>query len=158
MNDYELNNQDEILYLDNTLNFLKKEIVKDEYAINFRKRDLIASRREMWQESYHSSDDIDRIPEMLQHLSEVDSQNYNYEKSLERIKKYTRILNSPYFGRFDFKEDGYDDTDQIYIGSNNLIDNDTSSILIYDWRSPISSMFYQCEIGKGSCSIWNNFR
>ena len=150
MNDYELNKQEELLYLENTLNFLKKELEKNKYDINFRKRDLISSRREMWQESVHSSNDFDRVPEMLQQLSEVDSQNYNYEKALERIKKYTRILNSPYFGRFDFKEDTYDDTDQIYIGLYNLIDNDTSSILIYDWRSPISSMFYQCEIGKGS--------
>ncbi|MBZ9621910.1 AAA family ATPase [Clostridium sp. FP2] len=150
MNDYELNHQEELLYLDDTINFLKKELEKDEYDITFRKRNLISSRKEMWQESVHSSNDFDRIPEMLQHLSEVDSQNFNYEKTLDRIKKYTRILNSPYFGRFDFKEDTYDDTDQIYIGLYNLIDNDTSSILIYDWRSPISSMFYQCEIGKGS--------
>ncbi|MCB2293524.1 AAA family ATPase [Clostridium algoriphilum] len=150
MNDYELNRQEEILYLDNTLNFLKKELEKDRYDINFRKRDLIASRRDMWQETVHFSNDVDRIPEMLQHLCEVDSQNYNYEKTLERIKKYTRILNSPYFGRFDFKEDNYDDIEQIYIGLYNLIDKDTSSILVYDWRSPISSMFYQCEIGKGS--------
>ncbi|MBZ9609397.1 AAA family ATPase [Clostridium estertheticum] len=150
MNDYELNKQEELVYLESIVNFLKKELGKDEYEINFRKRDLIASRRDMWQESVHSSNDLDRIPEMLQQLSEVDSQNYNYEKSVERIKKYTRILNSPYFGRFDFKEDAYNDTDQIYIGLYNLIDNDTSSILIYDWRSPISSMFYQCELGKGS--------
>lgn len=150
MNDYEINKQEELLYLENTLNFLKKELKKDKYDINFRKRDLISSRREMWQESVHSSNDFDRVPEMLQQLSEVDSQNYNYEKALKRIEKYTRILNSPYFGRFDFKEDTYDDTDQLYIGLYNLIDDDTSSILIYDWRSPISSMFYQCEIGKGS--------
>ena len=150
MNNYEQNKQDEILYLDNILNFLKKELAKDEYDITFRKRDLIASRKDMWQETVHSSNDLDRIPEMLQHLSEVDSQNYNYGKTQERINRYTRTLNSPYFGRFDFKEDGYDDIEQIYIGLYNLIDKDTSSILIYDWRSPISSIFYQCEIGKGS--------
>ncbi|MCB2352880.1 HelD family protein [Clostridium estertheticum] len=150
MGNYKLINKEETLYLDNTLNFLKKELTKDEYDINFKKRDLITSRRDMWQESAHSSNDFDKIPEMLQHLSEVDSQNYSYEKTLKRIKKYTQILNSPYFGRFDFKEDGYDDFDKIYIGLYNLIDKDTSSILIYDWRSPISSMFYQFEIGKGS--------
>lgn len=150
MNDYELNSHEEILYLDYTINFLKKELEKDKYDITFRKRDLITSRRDMWQESVHFSNDFDRIPEMLQHLSKVDNQNYNYEKTLERIKKYTQILDSPYFGRFDFKEDNYDDREQIYIGLYNLIDKETSSILIYDWRSPISSMFYQCEIGKGS--------
>ncbi|MBU3099038.1 MULTISPECIES: HelD family protein [Clostridium] len=150
MSNYKLINKEETLYLDDTLNFLKKELAKDEYDINFRKRDLITSRRDMWQESAHSSNDFDKIPEMLQHLSDVDSQNYSYEKTLKHIKKYTQILNSPYFGRFDFKENGYDDTDKIYIGLYNLIDKDTSSILIYDWRSPISSMFYQCEIGKGS--------
>jgi len=150
MSDYEQINQEELLYLGNTLNFLKKELDKYEYEIHSRKSNLIASRKEMWQESAHFSNDVDKIPEMLAELSEVDSQNYNYEKTFDRIKKYTRILNSPYFGRFDFKEKNYDDTDQIYIGLYNLIDSETSTILIYDWRSPISSMFYQCEIGKAS--------
>ena len=150
MSNYKLINKEETLYLDDTINFLKKELKKDEHIITFRKKDLITSRKDMWQESAHSSNDFDKIPEMLQHLSEVDSQNHSYEKTLNRIKKYTKILDSPYFGRFDFKEDGYDDFDKIYIGLYNLIDKDTSSILIYDWRSPISSMFYQYEIGKGS--------
>jgi len=150
MNDYEIKKQEELLYLTTIVNFLEKELKKDEYEINSRKRNVIDSGKDMWQESVHSANDIDRVPEMLLHLREVDSQNYSYEKAFERIKKYTRILNSPYFGRFDFKEDNYDDTDKIYIGLSNLIDEDTSSILIYDWRSPVSSMFYQFEIGKGS--------
>ena len=53
MSNYELNNQEEILYLDNILNFLKKELDKDEYKIHFRKSNLISSRKEMWQESAH---------------------------------------------------------------------------------------------------------
>lgn len=150
MNDYEQNNEEEILYLENTLDFIKKELEKEQYDLNDRGQSLIDSRRDMWQESVHLSNDFDRVPEMVKYLSEVDSKSDNYERTIKRIKKYTRVLNSPYFGRFDFREDGFEDKEKIYVGLYNLIDNETSSILVYDWRSPISSIFYQCEIGKGS--------
>lgn len=150
MKDYEQNNEEEMLYLDNTLDFIKKELKKEQYDLNDRGQSLIESRRDMWQESNHLSNDFDKVPEMVQYLSEVDRQSDNYEKIIKRIKKYTRILNSPYFGRFDFKEDGFGEGEKIYVGLYNLINNETSSILVYDWRSHISSIFYQCEIGKGS--------
>ena len=149
MNDYEQKNEEEMLYLENTLDFINKELKKEQYDLNHRGQKLIESRREMWQESVHLSNDFDRVPEMVQYLSEVDSQSDNYEKTIKRIKKYTRIISSPYFGRFDFQENGLEDREKIYVGLYNLIDNETSSILVYDWRSPISSIFYQCEIGKG---------
>ena len=38
-------------------------------------------------------------------------------------------------------------TEQIYIGIYNLSASNTMEILVYDWRAPISSMFYDYEIG-----------
>jgi len=51
MKDYEQNNEEEMLYLENTLNFIKKELKKYQYDLNDRGQSLIESRRDMWQES-----------------------------------------------------------------------------------------------------------
>lgn len=56
------------------------------------------------------------------------------------LKKLLKSESSPYFGRVDFNGD------KIYIGLTYLDKN--YDHLIYDWRSPISNLFYECEIGN----------
>ena len=150
MSNYEKSKLEETLYLNNTIDFIKNELQKDEDAIKDRRSNLITSRREMWEQAPKSAHDFDRIPEMNHYLAEITYQTQNYERIAERIKKYYKMLDTPYFGRFDFKEDGYEDVEKIYIGLYNLMNMDDLSIWVYDWRSPIASMYYQCEVGRGS--------
>lgn len=51
---------------------------------------------------------------------------------------------SPYFGRIDIQEDFGDDT--LYIGLASLKD-ETGDFLIYDWRAPISGIYYNGTLG-----------
>ncbi|MHC6180202.1 HelD family protein [Clostridium sp. JNZ X4-2] len=150
MSTYVQDRDEECKYLEGTLSFIKKELDSENYSLNNRQKELIDSRREMWKNSVHFSDDFDRIPEMNQYLFEVNNQARSYEDTLKKIKKYEQMLDSPYLGRFDFKEDDFDEVEKIYIGLYNLIDDSTNSILVYDWRSPISSIFYQYEMGRCS--------
>lgn len=57
---------------------------------------------------------------------------------------------APFFGRVDFLYDGEKQTQNFYIGMCTLTDDDTREILVYDWRSPVSSLFYQGETGRAS--------
>jgi DNA helicase-2/ATP-dependent DNA helicase PcrA len=66
------------------------------------------------------------------------------------VSHLERMYQSPYFGRIDFVEDGEENAEQVYIGIHNLSTKDTREILVYDWRAPISSMFYDFEIGSSS--------
>ena len=52
----------------------------------------------------------------------------------------------PYFARIDFvsEEDGKIST--IYIGKNGVMKN--TDIIVTDWRAPISSLYYDAEVGK----------
>lgn len=150
MSEFEKVNQEEIQYLESALDFIKRELSKEELLLDTNRKNLIDSRKEMWQESVHFSNDVDRIPEMNAYLSEVTNKTSSYENTLKYIEKCKRLLKSPYFGRFDFKEHGELNPEKIYIGMYNLIDNDTDTILVYDWRCPIASIFYQYEIGIGS--------
>jgi len=70
------------------------------------------------------------------------------ESTVARRKKLMKLRNSPYFGRIDFNTS--DRTDQIYIGIYTFFDETTRTNLIYDWRAPISSMFYDFELGEAS--------
>jgi DNA helicase-2/ATP-dependent DNA helicase PcrA len=73
-------------------------------------------------------------------------------------RKLQRMLNSPYFGRIDFiEEDGslMPQEEPIYIGISTLMNEDEGEFLIYDWRAPIASMFYDYGLGEASyhCSV-----
>lgn len=150
MSDFKQNQEEETLYLERTVKVIEKELKKEEEVLKSKLSDVIASRREMWQESVHFSDDFDRIPEMNHFLSEVNRETRDYTSTEKRIQRYNKMMKSPYFGRFDFVEEGFDEVEKIYIGLYNLMDSESDDIFVYDWRAPISSIFYRCELGKGS--------
>ncbi|NML41850.1 AAA family ATPase [Chitinophaga sp. G-6-1-13] len=72
------------------------------------------------------------------------------EAALAKTRQLGRLLQTPYFGRIDFKATGQTEEQPIYIGVCTLKDYDTGVPLIYDWRSPVSSMFYDFETGEAS--------
>lgn len=61
---------------------------------------------------------------------------------MQQWKSMNRLLPSPYFGRIDFQEDGLSLNEQIYVGVSSFADEDGLNFLIYDWRSPIASLYY----------------
>ena len=62
-----------------------------------------------------------------------------YNKSIEKAK------HNPYFARIDFKSSKH--FDKCYIGKKGVIDYD-NNIITVDWRAPISSLYYDSNIGK----------
>ena len=58
--------------------------------------------------------------------------------------RLTLLADNPYFGRIDIDEDGEPDT--LYIGTATFIDED-GDFLVYDWRAPISSIYYNGTLG-----------
>ncbi len=84
--------------------------------------------------------------EMKTILSNNDKEIEDLEMKAKYYKKLYKIQNSPYFGKITFEdEEGNKD---IYIGLTYLTKNNDN--IIYDWRSPISSIFYDYENGKCS--------
>lgn len=64
----------------------------------------------------------------------------------ERRAKIEKLIDSPYFARIDFKLADDNEADPFYIGRFSFVGND-NHMLIYDWRAPISSMYYDFELG-----------
>lgn len=148
MNEYEQNLKDEQEYLEFVLSFLKFEINKGIELLLIKKSELVDLRKDMWENTVHFSEDFARLTEMNQYLSEINIQTANYEKTQKQIEKYKKMLAAPYFGRFDFVEDGIEGREKIYIGIHNVRDSKTHVIHVYDWRAPISSLFYRFEPGQ----------
>lgn len=63
------------------------------------------------------------------------------EADMKLRDKRLKQIQSPYFARIDFCEDG-EDEEALYIGVNTFIDPEEEDIYIYDWRSPIASLYY----------------
>lgn len=70
------------------------------------------------------------------------------EAMLAKQKRIEKLLPSPYFGRFDFREEGDRQTLPVYIGIHAFFDQEEDQDLIYDWRAPIATMFYDYETGE----------
>lgn len=138
---------EESQYLEEIIDLLKYKLELETNNLAEQKIDLVAARKEMWENTTHSSTDFDKLSDLNQYLSALQAQTFTYTELAKRITKYEKMLESPYFSRIDFTEDGYDDTEKIYIGLFNLMDEDTHEIKVYDWRAPISSVFYRCEPG-----------
>ena len=148
MGSYQLSHQEESVYLERVTAFIKSQLDRDNTTLVEKKRRLIEIRRDMYENTVHFSSDFDRLTEANQYLSEVNYQTAYYSRSLKEIEKHKKMLDSPYFGRFDFVEEGLNIREQIYIGLSNVMDSQKNSILVYDWRAPISGMFYQYELGR----------
>ena len=56
----------------------------------------------------------------------------------------------PYFARIDFKSNN--ETSICYIGKNGVINSD-NEIIVVDWRAPISSVYYDSNIGNTSYEV-----
>lgn len=71
------------------------------------------------------------------------------ESVIDKCRRLSKILDIPYFGRIDFKEKNEGSkTISTYIGIHTLYDTQSKANLIYDWRAPVSGMFYDYELGE----------
>lgn len=115
------------------IDILGKEIhVKNEKITEFKKV--------LW-ENRGSIDGVEMQTELMSSQLEA---NFVLTK-MNYYRKLLKLEYSPYFGRIDFKEDNLD-TRKVYIGIAN-VEKDLNYI-IYDWRSPIASLFYDYSKGK----------
>lgn len=160
---------EEINYLNKIINLLKEKLEYETDQLDNQKANLIESRRDMWENTTHSSADFDKLTDFNQYLSALQAQTFTYTELAKSISKHEKMIESPYFARIDFTEEGYDDTEKIYIGLFNLMDERNHEIKVYDWRAPISGIYYRNETGpveykapagiiKGTVSLKRQFK
>ena len=97
-----------------------------------------------------------------ENYTEFDEYGYEQFDNTENLKRkvnekaslikerhvFELMQDSPYFARIDFIFEGEEEPEVIYIGLANLADSAADIPIVYDWRAPISSLFYDFESGK----------
>ena len=115
------------------------------------KDDALDTQRELWEGvgSIAASDGLDKLVDFLEFINIMQKQKRSHGILSAQKAKYEKMLNSPYFGRIDFQMDAEASARPYYIGPFMLMTND-NRMMVYDWRAPVSGMFYDDEIGPAS--------
>ena len=79
----------------------------------------------------------------------LDERNNSWQQAADHLATLKRLEKKPYFARIDFKEKGASEPESVYIGLASFSDK-PDHFLIYDWRAPISSVYYEGKLGKVS--------
>lgn len=74
------------------------------------------------------------------------------EHTQNALRKNRAALKKAYFGRIDYQDIAYDKSESCYIGKNGITRNQTD-VVIVDWRAPVSSVYYENELGEGSYEV-----
>ena len=119
--------------LGETLESLGKDVFQDE-------EDLVEFKKMMW-ENANSFDE----GEMQQVMAATSQEAEKVLQKQRYFKKLRQVKNKPYFASIVFKDDS-GKIFNIYISLTYLKDDNLNNIL-YDWRSPICSLFYDYETG-----------
>lgn len=116
--------------LDEDIEFVQKDIegMHEYYWENYT---------EMDQYGYENFDNRQAL------LTQVNANQENL-KMRRRLKK---MLDSPFFGRVDFVYEGEDEAETFHIGIGNFSERRGGLPLIYDWRAPVSGLFYDYDRG-----------
>lgn len=119
-----------------------------------KKSEILEARQEARDDAAHSianlyvSDDFEALVELSQYLNPITDKMVDYEERERSIRSLEQIVKSPYFARIDFQFDDEDEPEAIYIGRSSLKKNGSQEMYVYDWRSPVASIFYRFMKGK----------
>lgn len=130
-------------YLKQIISFLKKVIGNTDASVKDHVDTLAEYKDYIW-----FNKDID--PHEIRSMRESILNHFALGESvINKRKRLTKILAIPYFGRIDFLEKKENSKVMpTYIGIHTFYDPESRATLIHDWRAPVSSMFYDHELGE----------
>lgn len=130
--------------IDNKINRLKKNT-------GSITSDVLELRKTFWEDvtvNLDEPDDMIETAASIKQQAELLSERERTHRQLDQqLKTLVRLKYSPYFGRIDFLEEGEKAVDTVYLGIASLMDQQDENFLIYDWRAPISSLYYDYPPG-----------
>ena len=135
---------EENMYLDIIIEKLNDYLIELDKKVKLYENEFKESKKYL----YENRGDMDAMEVFSNEksISQIVSSGEFISKQKTKIES---LINTPYFARIDFRYDDEDEIEKIYIGRNAFIDK-FGNMLIYDWRAPVSSMYYDFELGNAS--------
>ena len=152
------NNQTEKAFeekrLAQTISLAEEQLKQAKEAADKKKSEIIEAKKDVRENTEHgitslyTSDGFEALVELSQYINPVTDKIIDYEEEEHKILLLEKMIKSPYFARIDFKFDDEDEFEKIYIGRSSLRKNSYQEMYVYDWRSPIASIFYRFMTGE----------
>jgi len=140
--------------LEQTISIVQEQLSSVKLSSQKNKAAIISSKKEMLEDTTHSvsnlwsMENFHELVELSQYANPLSYKISEYEMEVNKVLLLEGMINSPYFARIDFKFDDENIFENIYIGLSSLMDNKSHEMFVYDWRAPISSVFYRFATGK----------
>lgn len=133
------------------MELIKERISGLEEETAQRRNEVVQIRKHFWDEIKVNTDTFDDFLETIiglrQEAQALSVSQSTHRHASKRLSTLRRMQDVPYFGRIDFMEEGMTTEEQVYIGIATLTDESGDHFLIYDWRAPISSVYYDYQPG-----------
>ena len=126
--------------LRNRISQLDQSIVEGQKEIEGMHEYYWENYTEMDQYGYENFDNQQAL------LHEINSSN----EKIELRRRFRKMMDSPFFGRVDFCYEGEEEPEIFYIGIANLAEENGGLPMVYDWRAPVSGLFYDFDKGPAS--------
>lgn len=143
--------QQEQARVDEVTKQIRTKIRSLEETTSETKSEMVDIRKNFWddvtvnfEDSAEMAETFASLKQQAEILSERERTHLHAALQLRTLRK---LKSSPYFGRIDFVENGSEAVDQVYLGIASLRDHKDEDYLIYDWRAPIASLYYDYPPG-----------
>ena len=118
------------------------------------KEDVMDIRKNFWEDVTINFDNAEETAETYASIKQqaelMSERERSHRHDLNQLKNLHKLKYSPYFGRIDFFEEEEGESEAIYIGIASFVDKEGIDFYVYDWRAPISSLYYDYGPGPGS--------
>lgn len=137
-------------YLDNVIDKVREAEQKAEEKIKSARHDIKGINKQIDDIHLNTttySGMMDTAMSFRAQQQMLDERQNSWQHAADRLVTLQRLEKKPYFARIDFREKGSAEKESVYIGLASFTDK-PDHFLVYDWRAPISSVYYEGKLGK----------
>ena len=138
--------------VDWTIQQIDAQIKKTQAALDSAHQETRAVEKNFGENASINRYEVDDIAESR---SELEQQRQLVARTVEnetilrhQLQTLQQLRESPYFGRIDILDPGEKEPESLYIGTASLMNDDKTDFIVYDWRAPISGIYYNGTLGK----------
>ncbi|NQF16115.1 AAA family ATPase [Brevibacillus sp. HB1.3] len=143
--------QNEQQRVEQVISEIKNRIDDLKEHVNVVSEDIIGIRKHFWDDVTVNFEDaieaVETYASIKQQAEVLSERERIHRHAQNQLRTLQRLLHSPYFGRIDFQEELESKPEAIYLGIASLLDKNDEEFLVYDWRAPISSLYYDYSPG-----------